>query len=191
MIATIFDTETTGLLQNHTMKLANLPYVIDFYAARVDLKASLETEAPVILEEFETLIKPPQPLSDKPNPGDKKTTTQITGITNEMLADAPPFKSVADRIDTILTSSPFAIAHNVSYDKEMIDIEFERLARKLSWPRCICTVEATAYLKGKRLTMTALHEYLFQQTFPDAHRAKTDTTALIRVCVELFRRDIL
>jgi DNA polymerase III epsilon subunit-like protein len=191
MIATIFDTETTGLLQNRTIKNSSLPEVIDFYAARVDLDASLSSPIPVILGEFETLIRPSRALPDKPNPGDKKTTTQITGLTNEMLASAPLFAEVAGEIVAIIESSPFAIAHNVSYDHEMIEIEMERCGRKVRWPRLLCTVEATTYLKGKRLSMAALHDYLFSQPFPDAHRAKPDTQALIRCCVELYRRGVL
>lgn len=191
MIATIFDTETTGLLQNRTMKDGALPEVIDFYGAVVDLAASVEAGSPVILREYETLIKPSRPLGDKPNPGDKKTTTQITGITNEMLAQAPRFAEVAGNIAAILEAAPFGIAHNVSYDHEMIEIEMGRCGKAVRWPRLICTVEATAYLKGKRLTLTALHEYLFSAPFPDAHRAKPDVAALIRCCVELFRREII
>jgi len=184
MIAVVFDTETTSLIPNHSVKIDALPEVIEFYAAKVDLKKGK------VLKELDMLIKPSRSLSDKPALGDKKTTTQITGITNEMLAKMKPFKDHADEIAKILTSADYVIAHNVSFDKEVIDIEFERLKRKIKWPRAICTVEATAHIKGSRMTLTKLHEYLFGKTF-DAHRAKSDVEALIRCCCELYRREMI
>jgi DNA polymerase-3 subunit epsilon len=185
MIAAIFDTETSGLVANHTIKLDQQAEIIEFYGAVVDLSTG------EILREVEQLIKPRVPLSDIPPFGSKKTISQITGITNSMLADSPAFKDVADRIEMLLCSTPYVIAHNVSFDQEMVDLEFERLQRKMVWPRAICTVEATAHLKGMRLSMTKLHKFLFDKDFPDAHRAKADTQALIRCAVELYKRGII
>lgn len=182
MIAAIFDTETTGLIQNHTIKIDQQAEVIEFYGAVVDLSSG------EIHNECEHLIKPRIALSDIPPFGSKKTISQITGISNEMLAGCPTFKDVADEIERFFLPAPFAIAHNVSFDMEMIDMEYERLGRSITWPRAICTVEATAHIKGGRLSMTKLHKYLFDKDFPDAHRAKPDTQALIRCCVELYRR---
>ncbi len=184
MIAVVFDTETTNLIQNHSIKPDEQPEIIEFYAAKVNLKTGK------IMNEIETLIKPSRKLSDKPERGSKKTITQITGITNEMLAKEKPFADHADQIAKILTSTEYVIAHNVSFDMEMVDIEFERLKRKIKWPRAICTVEATSHIKGGRMTLTKLHEYLFNEEFK-AHRAKSDTTALIKCAVELYKRDLI
>lgn len=186
MKAFLFDTETTGLISNHTVKLDMQPSVIEFYGCLADLKTGN------IESEFDTFVKPPKPLPDKPNFGDKKTITQITGITNEMLENAPPFSDVSGQIRSNLESAPIVIAHNMSFDQEMIDIEFERLGGKLNWPeRRLCTIEQTAHIKGYRLTLSALHEYLFKEPFSGAHRAKADVAALLRCCVELHARDII
>jgi DNA polymerase III subunit epsilon len=184
VIAVVFDTETTGLIQNHSIKIDNQAEVIEFYAAKVNLKTGK------VMKELDTLIKPSRLLSDKPELGSKKTITQITGITNAMLSDAKPFADHADEIEKILKSAEFVIAHNVSFDKEMIDIELERLKRKIKWPRAICTVEATAHIKGGRMSLTKLHEYLFGEGF-DAHRAKSDVVALIRCACELYKREMI
>jgi DNA polymerase-3 subunit epsilon len=184
MIAVVFDTETTGLVANHSIKPDSLPEIIELYAAKVNLKTGK------IMKELDTLIKPSRLLSDKPELGSKKTITQITGITNAMLSDAKPFVAHADEIVKMLTSAEFVIAHNVSFDKEMIDIELERLKRKIKWPRAICTVEATAHIKGGRMSLTKLHEYLFGKAF-DAHRAKSDVEALIRCSCELYKREMI
>jgi DNA polymerase-3 subunit alpha len=186
MIAVVFDTETTGLIQNHSIKIDQQPEVIEFYGAEVDL-----ADDGKILNEIDLLIKPKRPLSDTPDFGSKKTITQITGITNEMLADCKPFGKVANEIEFLLTTAKYVIAHNVSFDQEMIDMEFERLHRMMIWPRTICTVESTIHLKGGRLSLTKLHEHLFGMAFTDAHRAKHDVQALIRCCVELYKRGLL
>lgn len=186
MRVVVFDTETSGLIQNRTVKLDKQPEVIEFYGCVADLRTGK------IGKEVNTLIKPKTPLSDVPAFGEKKTITEMNGISNEMLKDAPPFEKVADQIFNILQKgAPAVIAHNASFDKEMIDIEAERLGKKLKWPRVICTIEQTIHLKGYRLSMTNLHKELFDEGFTGAHRAKVDVAALLRCCVELHKRKII
>jgi DNA polymerase III epsilon subunit-like protein len=183
MIAFVFDTETNGLVANRTMKAHKLPEVIEFFGAIVDLQHNH------IIEEFDTLIKPQNELSSKPNPGDKESIIKITGITNERLADKPTFAQVAPRIISIIERAPVVIAHNASFDVEMIDIELARIGQSIRWPRVLCSVEQTIHLVGRRLKLHELYYHLFQpEKFMDAHRAKDDTKALIRCCVELVRR---
>lgn len=186
MLATLFDTETSGLIANGTMKLDKQPEIIEFYACVADLATG------EIHREFETLIKPFRPLSLERKPGEGKTTTEVTGITNEMLVDAPCFAQVADCIAEILIEAPVVIAHNLSFDYELVNLEFFRLRRTIPWPEThICTVEQTIWLKGYRLNMGALYELLFDETFVDAHRAKPDTMAMLRIAVELLKRDMI
>jgi DNA polymerase III epsilon subunit-like protein len=183
MIALVLDTETTGLVENRTIKVERLPEIIEFYGALVDLGTG------IIQEELDTLIKPTIPLKDKPDFGSKKTITEITGITNEMLANSPTFKVYAPKLKVFLESAPNIIAHNATFDQEMLAIEFARVNVPIKWPRVICSVEQTIHLKGKRLTLSDLHAHLFGEKFADAHRAKVDVQALIRCCVELAKRE--
>lgn len=194
MKAFLFDTETTGLIANHTVKLDLQPSVIEFYGCLADLKTG-EIES-----DYNTFIKPPKPLSDKPNFGEKKTITQITGITNEMLLGAPSFNDVASDIKRVLECAPVVIAHNMSFDREMIDIEFERIHGKISWPHSLCTVEQTTHIaqtvrlptmRSSRFTLSNLHQYLFDEPFEGAHRARADVAALLRCCVELHKREVI
>ncbi len=174
MNALIFDCETSGLIDNHSVALDQQPSVIEFYCCSVDLATG------IMSYEYETLVKPPKPIDAK--------ITSITTITNEMLKDALPFTDVADKIKLQLESTGLLIAHNASFDKEILDLEFERLGQKIIWPRVCCTVEATVHLSGYRLTQSALHQLLFNEPFAGAHRAKADCAALTRICVELFKR---
>lgn len=174
MKALIFDTETTDLINSGLLKIDQKPSIIEFYGEIVDL------ENGIIAAELENLFKPPKPITAE--------ITKITSITNEMVADAPPFASVANEIRKMIEESEAVIAHNVSFDREAIDIEFERIGQKIHWPRLICTVEATICMKGFRLTLTALHQELFGEPFSGAHRARHDVQALKRCALELFRR---
>jgi DNA polymerase-3 subunit epsilon len=180
--ALIFDTETTGLVYNHVIKIDRQPEVIEFYGQVVSLSTGK------VYDKYHTLVCPKKfPMDDYTI---KATKTKLT---NEMLKDAPIFKDVANEIRNFFEESSMIIAHNLSFDMEMIDLEYERLKGQLiNWPlKRICTVEATLFLKGKRLTLTDLHTLLFGDVFENAHRAETDVAALTRCVVELHRRDLI
>jgi DNA polymerase III epsilon subunit family exonuclease len=185
MKALVLDTETTGLIENRVIKLDKQSEVIDFYATLIDL------ETGELIKEVELLIRPQRPLSDAPAPGEKKTITQITGLTNELLVNAPQFKDVASEIFALIESADLVIAHNAAFDKEILDIEAERLQHIINWPRLVCTVEQTVHLKGFRLSLGNLHELLFGERFPEAHRARTDAQALLRCVLELNKRGMI
>lgn len=174
MLALIGDTETTSLIFNRVVRDDRLPEIIEFAAELVDLDSG------EVRFSLNQLIRPRQPISAE--------ITGITGITNEMLADAPSFKDCADAIFSMIESAPTVIFHNAHYDRECLDIEAERLGRTILWPpQLLCSVEQSVHLTGKRLTLSALHLHLFGEKFIDAHRALTDVQALRRCCIELFR----
>ena len=173
----IFDTETTGLISNHLIPLKRQPELIEFYGALVNL------ESGDVLKELHAFVKPAERIPDE--------VIKITHITNEMVADKPPFKDYADSIKSFIEESPQIIAHNASYDKEIMDFEFERMSQKLKWPRLICSVEQTIFMKGYRLNLQSLHMLLFKENFVEAHRAINDAKALIKCCVELYRLEML
>lgn len=173
MIVTLFDTETTGLMDNHTVPLEKLPSIIEWYSCTADLSTG------EVLSELELLIKPPRGISQE--------IVNITGIDDAMVAAAPSFAFVAGDVKKVIESANRMLAHNASYDVEVTDTEFERLGQKVKWPRVLCTVEATVHLKGFRLNLTGLHEMLFGETFKGAHRAKADVMAHLRCCCELYR----
>jgi DNA polymerase III epsilon subunit-like protein len=177
MIALIFDTETTGLVNNRSLPLDRLPEIIEWCSFLVNL------ETGKILKEYETLVKPTVfPMSAQTI---KETKTKLT---NGMLEKAKTFKDLAPKIVKIIEDAPLLIAHNVSFDKEMCDIEMERLGQSIKWPPVRCTVEQSVFVKGKRLNLTKLHAELFGTEFEDAHRARNDVAALTRCAIEMFRR---
>ena len=108
-----------------------------------------------------------------------------------MVRDAPPIEVVLPRIKSLIESSPLVIAHNASFDREVVDIEAERLKAIVAWPRVVCTVEQTVHLRGYRLSLSDLHEEFFGKKFAGAHRARVDVDALARIVCEMIKRDLL
>ena len=65
--------------------------------------------------------------------------SMVTGITNEMVGDAPPFEAVADELLGDLAGRIF-VAHNARFDWSFLDAEFRRnRGLALTGPR-LCTV---------------------------------------------------
>jgi DNA polymerase III subunit epsilon len=175
--ALVIDTETTGLVANHTIRLDRQPEVVELYMCDLDLETGR------VEDRFDGFFRPANGVQDE--------TTKITGITWDMVSAAPTFKEKAAAIKEIVEGAPTVIAHNCSYDVEMLTIEFERLGIKVAWPPLICTVEQTMHLKGFRLSLSALHELLFGEKFDGAHRARVDVAALCRCATELYGRGLL
>lgn len=187
MLALLFDTETNGLIDNRVLRLDKQPEIFEWYSCLVDLSRDPQDgSAPgmgVLIEELEFMCKPKRKLL--------KEVVNVTGVTDAMLADKLPFSHYADQVRAALAKPDNTIGHNINHDVECTEIEFERLGQRIEWRGKICTVEATVHVKGYRLKLAQLYEHLFGETFPDAHRARNDVQALRRVCVELYRRDML
>jgi DNA polymerase-3 subunit epsilon len=89
-----------------------------------------------IINEFCTLINPEKNIP--------YFITNLTGITNEMVADAPKFYEVARQIIE-LTKACIFVAHNVSFDYHFIKNEYKRLGYDFSRER-LCTVQLSRKL---------------------------------------------
>lgn len=171
----LFDTETTGLVKNRLVPLARQPKIVELFGL------SLEDEIESV--EINQLFNPGYALD--------KDVTRITNITDEMLSSAPAFSEKAETIKNSIERHDEVVAHNLSFDKTMVDLEMERAGLKIKWPRLICTVEATEHLKGYRLNLNALHHFLFGEEFTGAHRAENDVRAMAKCFVELRKREIV
>ncbi len=94
-----------------------------------------------VVEEYTTLV----------NPGVRipYAIQQFTGITEAMVADAPPFEAVADALETRLAGRLF-VAHNARFDYGFLRNEFRRLGRRFRAP-VLCTVRLSrALTPGER-----------------------------------------
>ncbi len=121
-----------------------------------------------ILGRFQTLVNPGRPIP--------REIQQLTGITNEMVRTAPPFREVADALDEFTRDAIF-VAHNVAFDYGFLQREYERLDRRFVRP-FVCTKQ------GMRNYYPGLESYglknlslRFGINLTEHHRALADAEA--------------
>lgn len=100
-----------------------------------------------VVDKFSTLI----------NPGCHITGfySNISGITNDMVADAPQFHQVAKKI-VEMTEGRIFVAHNVGFDYGFIKEEFAFLGYKFRREK-LCTVRLSRKLLPKRISYSLGH----------------------------------
>lgn len=177
MVVLVFDTETTGLLEGRLARVKLQPHVIQFASRLMDLDSG------EVIEDFSCLVKPPISLPDK--------IVKITGHTDEILAREKPFSHLADKIIGSIESAPQVVAHNLAFDRDVLNFEAARVGRKISWPKSFCTVEQTVHLLGYQADLTKLHELLFGRAFDSSHTASGDVAALSSCLVEMRKRGMV
>lgn len=112
--------------------------------------------------------------------------SRLTGITNEMVNDAPRFYEIAKRI-VELTENTIFVAHNVSFDYHFIQKEFESLGYKFERDQ-LCTVRLSRKILPGR-TSYSLGNLCQELNIPlsDRHRAGGDahaTALLLKYLIE-------
>lgn len=83
-----------------------------------------------VIDSYQSLINPQRPIP--------ANITSLTGITNEMVADAPTFEQVAYQIEEFTKKAVF-VAHNVNFDFSFVKKEFANIGIAYSRKR-LCTV---------------------------------------------------
>jgi DNA polymerase-3 subunit epsilon len=126
------------------------------------------------------------------NPGFSIPTwiTGITGITDTMVRNAPPFEEIAEQILAALAGRVF-VAHNARFDWRFVAAEVRRSsALAMDGPR-LCTVRLARrllpHLESRSLDSLT---YYFGLTNPARHRAAGDalaTAELLQRLLELAR----
>lgn len=123
-----------------------------------------------VVGEWQTLLNPGTRISP--------FIEQLTGISNEMVSDAPPFEAIADELEEKLRDTVF-VAHNARFDYGFIKSEYRRLGRLFS-ARVLCTVKLSRrlYPEFRRHNMDALIErHGLKQV--QRHRAMGDVSAML------------
>lgn len=133
-----------------------------------------------VIEKFETLINPGQPIPHY--------IQSMTGITDKMVAKAPRFEEVAEKIYTLLQDKIF-IAHNVNFDYSFIKSHLKEAGFDLNSKK-LCTVRLSrkifpglaSYSLGRLCQSLGI-------TIHDRHRAGGDTEATVKVFELLLEND--
>ncbi len=151
----IVDIETTG---------GNAMYgrIIDIAVIRI--------ERGKVVKRFQTLVNPDRFIPHE--------IEQLTGITNEDVAHAPMFHSIARELFKTLDGAIF-VAHNARFDYGFIKNEFRRLSREFS-AKCLCTVKLSRKLFPQHRnhdlsSILSRHEIVCEER----HRAMGDAQAVL------------
>jgi DNA polymerase-3 subunit epsilon len=161
----IVDIETTGGYAQHH---------------RVTELAIYHFDGKRITDKFTTLLNPGR---DIPN-----FITGLTGITTEMVTNAPTFEDMAEEIFDWLKDRVF-VAHNAHFDYSFLKREFELAG--IQWQaKKLCTVRLS------RKIIPGLNSYSLGRLaeslgikIPDRHRASGDAEATAKIFDILVKRD--
>lgn len=85
-----------------------------------------------VIDEFSTLVNPERSIP--------RNITRLTGISDEMVKDAPKFSEIAKAFRKFVGTAVF-VAHNASFDYGFVRDEFRRLEESFRCPT-LCTVVA-------------------------------------------------
>lgn len=149
------DVETTGLRSEHD-KVVQIGIVI--------------VEPGGNTKEWSTLVNPNMPI-----PAD---ITDIHGITDEMVANEPPFRVIAPGLKKILQNSDIC-GYNVDFDLKFLTAEFQRIQETLIPGKVIDSYKIFKLKEPRKLTNAV--KFFLNETLPDAHQALADAWASLRV----------
>lgn len=154
-IVTFLDLETTGAtpLKDRITEIALVRYEHGVEVARWQTLVNPQTLIPAFIQ-------------------------QLTGITNDMVQDAPTFAEVAETLVEYLEGAVMA-AHNVRFDHGFLKSEYRRIGHTLR-QRVMCTVKLSRMLypqyKSHSLDAIMQRHQLSTQT---RHRAMADVELMI------------
>ena len=178
MFILVFDTETTGLPKKWNGPLSDFPYIIQISWILYD------TDLNCIIEEYDQYIK----LNNFSIPAE---TTAINGITDDIIqTKGINIKDVLIDFMAALDNASLIIGHNVSFDKKMIEAEFERndIGRKLDDKNFYCTMRKAGKINGKIPKLGELHEKLFGFVPDNLHNSKKDVEITLKCYLEQVKK---
>jgi DNA polymerase-3 subunit epsilon len=161
----IVDVETTG---NHRG------------GDRVTEVAIIISDGDKIISEFQTLVNPEQRI----NP----YVVNLTGISDEMVKEAPVFSAIADKVFSMLSGKIF-VAHNVSFDYSIICGEMSRAGIGFETQYLDTITFARRMLSGiSSFSLGKLCDAIGIPHF-NRHRAYGDTLATVHLFHFLMQKD--
>ena len=149
----VIDVETTGGRAPHD---------------RVTEIGAVKVRGGEIVAEWQSLINPQRRIP--------AFITDLTGISNEMVSDAPCFRDIADELEAFLGDAVF-VAHNVNFDYGFVSSEYKRLERRFTRPKLCTCASMRRYYPGHASYGLAAMSRAFSIDLKNHHRALADARA--------------
>lgn len=159
----VLDVETTGLSPEYN---------------RIIEIAIVKVKNGEITDSYNTLINPGKRIPP--------SITELTGISDDDIEDAPFFADVVDEVTAFLDGTVF-VAHNASFDIGFMKAELYRCGVESFQPVNVCTVRLARRiypeLRSKSLASVAMHLNIKNES---AHRALSDAKATARIFIKML-----
>lgn len=137
--------------------------------SRITEIGALRVENNKVVGTYSQLINPEQPIPS--------FITRMTGISNDMVWEAPTFKGIADDLELFLSDAIF-IAHNVNFDYSFLQAEFARIGGRFSMDRmCSARLSRKLYPQYRSHKLDMIIERLGVDVL-NRHRALDDAEVI-------------
>ncbi|MDD2466758.1 MAG: 3'-5' exonuclease [Desulfobulbus sp.] len=148
----VFDFETTG----HAPKYGDRPIEV----------GAVKIEQGIIVDRFQSLMNPGFTIS--------WFIESLTGISNELVAQAPPCETVMSQFAQWIGDLPL-VAHNVGFDRAFLDAELKLLGRERTNPMaCTVLTSRRVFPSAPNHKLATLVDFLGIETSGTYHRALAD-----------------
>ncbi len=123
---------------------------------------------------YDTLVNPGKVIPDE--------VIELTGITNEDVAEMPAFQEVAVLLSDILTGSDLAGYNAANFDVPLLRAEFARAGVPFTVPDDMVVLDSLEIIRKHEIrSLGWTYKYYFGRDFPDAHRAMNDVEATVDI----------
>lgn len=126
------------------------------------------------------LVNPEMPIP--------KASSDVHGITDEMVKDAPSFKALANEIKQFMEGADIGGYNSNRFDVPMLNEEFLRAGMSVDMEsRKLLDVQKVFHMMEQR-TLSAAYQFYCHKTLEDAHTAEADATATWEILEAQIKR---
>lgn len=189
MRAFVFDTETTGFPVKDGA-LSEQPHIVQFAGILGEISQEKGFEE---IERINVLVRPKISIPFG--------ASQVHGIYDADVADAPYVEAVIDSFLKYLNTTDVVVGHNVEYDETVLRYELARMGRPGDYQpiSSCCTMRSSTdhcKLQGRGFSfkpprLNELYKHLFGEWFEGAHDAMVDVESTARAFGELVKRGVI
>ncbi len=124
---------------------------------------------------YETYVNPGMPIPFE--------ASEVTGIKDTDVKDAPRFRDIAPQIFRFLEGADLGGFNVERFDLPLLEREFNECGIKFEWAKCSIYDAQKVYHLHERRDLSAAYAFYCQKELKDAHSALADTQATLDVLI--------